>query len=119
MQFFALTKKGNNNDESFGRLPVLVVILHDCLGSQLGHHNLEIAVKKYCKPLLALYRIEKAIQEATTNKIIKRKNGKKKKSLIIRLIFFLFLQIKPSFSPLFDWSQLDFSATSVSVLRCL
>jgi hypothetical protein len=30
-------------------------------------------------------------------------------------IFFLFLQTKPSFSPLFTWSQLDISATSDSV----
>ncbi len=49
------------------------------------------------------------------HKIIKRKNGKQRKSLMIWLIFFLFLQTKPSFSPLFALSQLDFSATSVSV----
>jgi hypothetical protein len=35
--------------------------------------------------------------------------------LIIWLIFFLFLLTKPSFSPLFAWSQLDTSATSDSV----
>jgi hypothetical protein len=76
LQFFALTQKGNNNDESFGRLPVLVVILHDCLGSQLGHHNLGIVVKIYCKLLLAMYRIQIVIQEATTHKIINRKSDK-------------------------------------------
>ncbi len=32
--------------------------------------------------------------------------------MIIWLIFFLFLQTKPRFSPLFAWSQLDISATS-------
>ncbi len=35
--------------------------------------------------------------------------------MIIWLIFFLFLQTKPSFSPLFAWFQLDFSANSDSV----
>jgi hypothetical protein len=35
--------------------------------------------------------------------------------LIIWLIFFLFLQTKPSFSRLFAWSQLDISATWDSV----
>jgi hypothetical protein len=35
--------------------------------------------------------------------------------LIIWLIFFLFLQTKPSLSPLFAWSQLDISAISDSV----
>jgi hypothetical protein len=35
--------------------------------------------------------------------------------LIIWLIFFLFLQTKPSFSPLFAWSPLDISATADSV----
>jgi hypothetical protein len=34
---------------------------------------------------------------------------------IIWLIFFLFLQTKPSFSPLIAWFQLDFSATLDSV----
>jgi hypothetical protein len=33
----------------------------------------------------------------------------------IWLIFFLFLQTKPSFSPLFAWSQLDISTISDSV----
>ncbi len=35
--------------------------------------------------------------------------------MIIRLIFFLFLQTKPSFSRLFAWSQLDISAILDSV----
>jgi hypothetical protein len=35
--------------------------------------------------------------------------------LIIWLIFFLFLQTKPSFCRLFAWSQLDFSAIPVSI----
>ncbi len=35
--------------------------------------------------------------------------------MIIWLIFFLFLQTKPSFFPLFAWSQLDISAASDSV----
>ncbi len=35
--------------------------------------------------------------------------------MIIWLIFFLFLQTIPSFSPLFAWSQLDISAISYSV----
>ncbi len=50
-----------------------------------------------------------------THKIIKRKNGKQKQSLIIWLIFFLFLQTKPNFCGLFVWSQLGFSATPVSI----
>ncbi len=35
--------------------------------------------------------------------------------MIIWLVFFLFLQTKPSFSTLFAWSQLDISATLDSV----
>ncbi len=35
--------------------------------------------------------------------------------MIIWLIFFLFLQIKPSFRHMFAWSQLDFSAIPVSI----
>ncbi len=53
--------------------------------------------------------------EDSEYKIIKRKNGKQKKSLIILLIFFLFLQTKPSFCCMFAWSQLDFSAIPVSI----
>jgi hypothetical protein len=44
------------------------------------------------------------------HKIIKRKR-------IIWLIFFLFLQTKPSFCRLFAWSHLDFSAIPVSKAR--
>jgi hypothetical protein len=36
-------------------------------------------------------------------------------SLIIWLIFFLFLQTKPSFCRKFAWSQQDFSAVPVSI----
>jgi hypothetical protein len=50
--------------------------------------------------------------EVWTHKIIKRKNSKYRKSLIIWLIFFLFLQTKPSFSPLIAWFQMDNSVTS-------
>ncbi len=49
------------------------------------------------------------------HKIIKRKAGKKKQSLIIWLIFFLLLQTKPSFCCMFACSQLDFSAIPVSI----
>ncbi len=35
--------------------------------------------------------------------------------MIIWLIFFLFLQTKPSFSRKFAWSQLDFSVIPVSI----
>jgi hypothetical protein len=52
--------------------------------------------------------------EQWNHKIIKRKNGKKKYSLIIWLIFFLFIQTKPSFCRLIAWSQLDFSTIPVS-----
>ncbi len=41
--------------------------------------------------------------KAETHKIIKRKNGKQMQSLIIWLIFFLFLQTKSSFCCLFAW----------------
>ncbi len=39
----------------------------------------------------------------------------KGKSLIIWLIFFLFLQTKPSFCGMFAWSHLDFSAIPVPI----
>ncbi len=52
------------------------------------------------------------------HKIITRKNGKKRLALIIWLIFFIFLQTKPSFCHLFAWSRLprlDFSTIPVSI----
>ena len=58
--------------------------------------------------------LEKEQELQQEHKIIKRKNGKQKQSLIIWLIFFLFLQTKPSFCRLFAWSRLDFSAIPVS-----
>jgi hypothetical protein len=45
------------------------------------------------------------VRYSLTHKIIKRKNGKQRYSLVIWLIFFLFLQTKPSLFSLFAWSQ--------------